>query len=179
MSQKIGENIGKNIVARLRLEEDGTLSNKRVEQYALLRAEEVLTVSAAWIVIMRSAAGNTPSSAYQANIHKSPAFKARLEALMAERAELEAQGVWGRLEWQNRQLYRKCAAMNDVKGMQAATDGLMRVAIEAEKKLAREVAAAADQEDGEKRGRGAPPVPTPLDSDSQQDYFAERLISRQ
>lgn len=155
-------NIAERIVARLRTEEDGSLSNQKVEQYALMRAEEVLTPWQTWVVTMSSGRGNTPSTGYQANVHKSPAFKRRLEALMEEKAQLQEGGVWGQLEWQARQLYRKCAAMNDPKGMQSATDTLFRVAMEAKKAAKAAEAPIEDEEQGEKRGRGAPAIETPL-----------------
>lgn len=169
--------VSERIVARLRLEEDGSLSNKRVEQYALLRSEEVMAQSAAWTVIMSSERGNLPSGGYQKNIHKSPAFKARLEGLMAEKAEFEDGGVWGRVEWQARQLYRKAAAMNDLGGMQKATDTLMQIAKRKDRPPERE---AANDGDEEKRGRGAPSIPVPEPEDeagnSGADYMRERLI---
>lgn len=152
------------IVARIRTEEDGALSNKRVEQYALLRAEEVVTINAAWLAVMaRGDRKKLPSYGYQGEVHKSPAFKRRLEELMAEKAQLEEAGVWGRIEWQARQLYRKCAAMNDVGGMQRATDTLLRVAQKTDKPVKEESPA----NDSVRRGPGAPPVevddPEPMD----------------
>lgn len=165
--------ISERIVARLQLEEDGALSNKRVEQYALLRVEEVIAPSAAWTIIMSSERGNLPSSGYQKNVHKSPAFKARLEALMAEKVEF-GDAVWGRLEWQARQVYRKAAAMNDLRAMQQATETLLRIALRNEKQKPDP-----DPEDeGEKRGRGAPSVPTPAPEDHVPNYRATKLLDR-
>lgn len=165
--------VGERIVARLRLTEDGSLSNKKAEQYALLRSEETVSVSAAWLIIMASAKGNLPSSNYQANIHKSPAFKVRLEALMTEKAELQGAGVWGQLEWQAKQLYRKCAALNDVPGMQRATDTLLKIAARNDKPEK----PAANEDGAARRGPGAPAVEVP-ESDPHDDSVTRRLLER-
>lgn len=166
--------IGERIVAKLRLTEDGSLSNKKVEQYALLRSEEVVAVTAAWTIIMTSANGNLPSSGYMVNVHKSPAFKARLEALMSEKAELQEKGgVWGQLEWQAKQLYRKCAALNDVGGMQRATDTLLKVAARTDRSEKPPA-----NEDGETRGPGAPPIEVPMPEDHVANYRVNKLLDR-
>lgn len=165
--------VGERIIARLRLEADGSLSNVRVEQYALLRAEEVVAPSAAWTIIMSSARGNLPSSSYQQNVHKSPAFKRRLEALMEEKAHL-GDSVWGQLEWQARQTYRKASALNDLRVMQSATDTLLKIALRNEKPEKPEKA-----DDGESpRGRGAPAIPIPLPTDNLPNYRADKLLGR-
>jgi len=163
--------VGDRIVARLRLTEDGSLSNKKVEQYALMRSEEVVAITAAWTIIMTSVNGNLPSSGYMVNVHKSPAFKARLEALMSEKAELQDKGVWGQLEWQAKQLYRKCAALNDVGGMQRATETLLKIAFRTDR-----LEKPAANEDSEGRGPGAPPIEVPLPEDHVANYRVNKLL---
>lgn len=161
------------IVARLRRGEEGELSNAKIEQYALMLAEEVVSPNAAWIICMSRAKGSVPSGVYRSKIHRSPAFRDRVEELMSEKAELETGGVWGRLEWQARQLYRKCAALNDVKGMQSATDTLLRIAMRGDKSKA---PVDGGEETGEPRGRGAPPAPTPLEN-ATISRMREKLVS--
>lgn len=165
--------ITERIVARLTRGAEGELSNPKVEQYALLRAEEVVTPSAAWTICMASEKGNLPSGSYQANIHKSPAFKARLDQLMSEKQRLEEDGVWGRLEWQARQLYRKAAAMNDLRGMQQATDTLLKIAQRNEKPPEKKP----EDETPKREGPGAPTIETPLET-AGDDFMARRLIER-
>lgn len=161
------------IVARLRLDDDGALSNKRVEQYALLRSEEVCSISAAWLTAMAGGERKKlPNGRYQGLIHSSPHFKYRLEQLMAEKAQLEEGGVWGRLEWQARQQYRWCAAMKNIEGMQRATDTLLKIALTTSKPKGD----APPETPGEKRGPGAPPVESPLPEDAEPDYHAQRLL---
>ena len=164
--------IQERVVARLRREEDGSLSNARIEQYALLRAEDVVTPAAAWTMIM--AAGDrkrAPSGTYQAKVHQSPAFKGRLEELVSEREQLQAQGPWGQLEWQTRQNYRRACAMNDVRAMTAATEMLFKIVSRNEKPVKPEKPEA---EEGEsERGRGAPPVEMPVQNHV--SHLRERL----
>lgn len=165
--------VGERIVARLRRLEDGSLSNQKVEQYAILLAENVVNKTAAISMTLATKGGNKPSSGYLANIHKSPAFKARLEELMEERAQLEVGGVWGRLEWQARQIYRKACAMNDLQGMQRATDTLYKIATRTDKPER----PADPANDGETvhRGPGAPAVEAPVE---EPDSIKARLIAR-
>lgn len=161
-------------VARLKAEEDGSLSNRKVERFALLLAEGICTEHAAWVVVMTNA-GKTklPSGGYLANIRKSPAFKRRVKELTDEREALQSQDdIWSQLEWQGRQLYRRGAAMDDAAMMMKGTDVLMKVAMKRDPPDRPEKPAG--------RGPGAPTVPTPEPADEKgatgADYMREKLI---
>lgn len=108
---------------KLRMNEDGSLSNAKAEQYAILRAEAVISDSAAWNIIF----GTPKSRGYRTKIHASAAFKRRLEFLVTEKATLEAQGDWGKHQWRFEQLYRKGAALNDTSLMLEAAKQLVKI----------------------------------------------------
>jgi hypothetical protein len=162
-------NIQERVIARLRRNEDGSLSNSRIEQYALLRSECVVTLSAAWVIIMGRASGS-----YRGNIHKSPAFKARLEELVAEREQLQEQGPWGQLEWQTRQNYRRAVAINDVRLMTASTEMLYKILSRGEKPPKAEKP---EEEAAVPRGPGAPVVEDPS-AVYKIDSMREQLLGR-
>jgi hypothetical protein len=166
-------NIPERVVAKLRRQEDGSLSNPKVEQYALLRSEgpTVISMTAAWTVIMRSGKGHLPSGQYQAKVHQSPAFKRRLEELMAEKEALEAEGALGALEWQFRQIYRRACAMNDLDKQLRSSDQLMKLLLRKEPK---EPAA---PKEPSARGRGAPTVEEAMPEVP--DQFSHRLLDIQ
>lgn len=163
---------------RVHRTEDGSLSNKRVERYCLMRAEEVIAPTAAWTVCMAGGAKTKlPSNTYKKKILALQCVKDRIEELMAEKQELQAQGVWGQLEWQCKQNYRRACANDDARLMHAATEMLYKLASRAEKPAAPPPAAEGD-EPAVKRGPGAPPVQIPREDDAGQTYFAERLLQR-
>lgn len=143
--------------ARIRLEEDGTLSNKRVEQYVLLRADEV-SADLAWRLTSPKKNSKSDGGNYRANVHKNKNFKERLEYLVDRRAELLAKGIWGQIQWQAEQMYATARATNDHALMTKATDMLLKVA---EKTTVPDDAPPAADKPEKGRGRGAPVADNP------------------
>lgn len=169
--------ISERIVARIRTNEDGSLSNPKVELYALLRAEQVVTPNAAWTIIMKSGKGHLPSGKYQASVHQSPAFKRRLEYLMEEKADLEAKAdIWADMEWQAKQSYRRACALNEPDKMMRATDQLMKIAMRGGRAPANGNEGGGEEKP--KGDRGAPAVPTPNPADLVPDFHAAKLLER-
>lgn len=170
------DEINEGVVARLKLEEDGSLSNKRVERYVCLLADGV-DEPTAWKATLpaksRSKKQGGDSWSYRKNIHRSPAFKARLERLMAEKAELTAEnnGIWGDLRWQAKQLYRMAVSSADLKAMESATRLLLQVATKGG--VGGETPAAAEPE----RGPGAPSVETPVQN-ANAEAMRQRMLDR-
>jgi hypothetical protein len=152
--------------ARLQLQEDGSLSNARAELYVLLRAEEVVSPTAAWAV--SGGTKRSPNTQYIRSIHSSPLFKDRLEALMTEKAKLLDEGVRGAIIWQARQIYRRACAKDDVAMMVKATEMLIRMD-------GRE--RADDEKDKPKRSVGAPLVEAPQ-PDDMDDVATRSLLNR-
>lgn len=138
------------ICARLKLNADGTLSNPKMEEFVILWASG-LTQHEAWIAIGKENKGGQGD--YRRQVVRNRFLQERLEMLVAEREELTAQGIWGRLEWQAGQNYRLACAKGDLAGMTKATELLMKVAERSE------TPAAAPAEKG--RGPGAPVVEPP------------------
>lgn len=175
------------IVARLKLKEDGSISNARVEQYALLLAEEVLPPTTAWIICMATrreakidpATGkkkrpSLPSNNYKRNIHQSPAFRIRCEQLFTEKYKLMEDGDVGQLIWQIKQNYRRAVARDDLRMMDKATDQLMRIVLPTLKP-----APADKPEGGVPRGKGAPSTDELHPEPEEEDVFGARLLQRQ
>lgn len=148
------------MASRLRIveeDEDRPLSNKRVEAYVLCRAEEVTSLDAAWIATGKGKA--KPRGLYIKNIHASPAFQERLKTLMDEKAELETKGVWGTLEWQAKQNYRRAAALGDLSKMMEATRDLLKIVLKG----------APIPDEKPKRPVGAPLVEVPMSEGTDED----------
>ena len=133
-------------------------------------------MTAAWTVVMRSGKGHLPSGRYQGNVHKSPAFKQRLEFLMSEKAAADAGDDWDQLKRQMKQAYRWAVAINDPEKMLRANDAMHKLLKDIDRRNG--PPPVANDESEEKRGRGAPTAPTPLAEDTSSDFFAERLVSR-
>lgn len=94
---------------------------------------------------------------------------------MDEKSKLGEAGVWGELEWQAKQQYRRCAAFDDLGGMQRATDTLLKIAQRNDRP-----APGAEQPEtaGVPRGRGAPPVEAPEGPTPRDEAITERLLAR-
>lgn len=161
--------------ASLRRLEGGAISNPRVERYALMRAEEVLTPHKCWVITHSSRAGNLPGGKRQKNVNSSAVFKARLEELMQEKTELEAGGTWGRMEWQARQAYRVAVAKDDLRLMMLATDQLYKIVNQGAKPPKVE---AENDDDGVKRPRGAPSIAVPDPADHVENYRVGKLLDK-
>lgn len=167
--------VSERIVDRMHITEDGSLSNKKIERFAIIMAEEVIAETAAWTIVMSSSKGNLPSHDYKRRIKKSPAFQARMETLMEEKARLQEDGsVWGQLEWQAKQGYRMAVARDDLSKMMQATEMLMKLAFRNEK------ASLPPKEESEKdsKGRGAPAVDMPLPADHVPNYRRAALVEK-
>lgn len=165
--------------AGLHLLDSGAISNSKVERYALMLADEILTPYKCWVITNSYKGGTLPSSKRQQNIHSSAIFKARVEELKMEKAALQEQGIWGELEWQARQNWRRAAALEDIQKQIAATNQLLQIALKGGKPAkvdAPEEEAA--NEPGEKRSRGAPVIESPVPAEIVPDFRLNKLLDR-
>lgn len=117
-------NTSEKLIAGLKIEEDGSLNNKRMEVYALMVADGVENCTA-WKTL--GAKTNGGSGNYRRNVEKSRAFKERVKTLTDEKAELEAKGPLGRLMWMANQIWYRSSARDDSQGMQRAADLMLKV----------------------------------------------------
>jgi hypothetical protein len=162
----------------LRQDETGAFTNSKVERFALMLADGILSPYKCFVITHSSRGGNLPGGKRQQNIMASPAFKARVEELRMERERLEGGDIWDQLEWQARQTYRRACALEDLSKQMAATELLMRVALRGGRAAKETKPEAEEGEEAPKRGRGAPSIETPEPADIIPNYRAARLIEK-
>lgn len=170
--------IKRKTVEKMHLLEDGAISNAKAERLALMMAEEVHPKSRAYVICFRRPGSkNVPSGQYGAQVMASPAFKARLETLMKEKADLMAEGELGELKWMARQNYRRAVAWDEPAKAIAATELLYKLYREGKPKLPPPEADGAEEAESS-RGRGAPLAPNPVPEDVVPDYRRNALLER-
>lgn len=103
--------------ARIRMLEDGSLSNRRAEQCALLMADG-LTQPQAWRLL--GGTNSEGSLKYRKKVFGHPVYKLRIENLMTEKAELDQDQHFGDVRWMANQLWRQAVATNDTNLMKEA-----------------------------------------------------------
>lgn len=164
------------IVARLRLAEDGSLSNPKAELYALTLADGVVSKTAAQQMCFQSEGGNLPSSQYLGKIQESPHFKIRVAELQKEKAELaDSEDLRKQMLWQVRQLWRRGCALGDARLMERATALLFDL----DKRVNPPPKPEKAPEEENPRGRGAPAVETPTEEGYTPGTAArDRLLTR-
>lgn len=162
------------IAGRLKLKDDGSISNANVEMFAMLLAEDVVGPTAAPIIIWKTKL----SGLYLAEIRRNQVFKDRVKTLTEERQALEGDGLHGQIEWQGRQIYRKGAALDDARLMVQGTNILLDLA----KLKQRQAGAKPDEseaEEGEvRRGPGAPAAPGPPEANYRAEGMRAQLAQR-
>lgn len=146
-----------NGIARLRRTEDGSVSAPKVELYCLMVADGV-SETASWSMTFAGPKGHLPSGTYLSRMKASPVVRARIAELIGERDRLMASGdMRDQMLWQANQLWRRGAAMNDVRLMERATTLLFDL----EKRI--NPAPKAEKPEPSERGRGAPTVEMPVE----------------
>lgn len=155
--------------ARVKMLDDGSIQNRRIEAVALFMADG-LTEQAAWT----HANGNNSkdgSRSYRRKIVGNPVFKLRIEDLMAEKTELEDDPVFGQAIWMANQVYRHAVVAGDVPGMERAA----KMRLDAAK--AKQTASAKPMPGTPPARPGAPVAENPQASQSAMQ-IRERLIGR-
>lgn len=141
---------------RFTADDQGALSNPKVERYALFLADDV-PASRAW-----GLAGYTDETGYakgwRRRVERDPVFQGRVRELMTERQDLEASASpFAQARWTASQLWRDARAQGDVKASEKAADLLFKIA-EREVDWARSTGAQPAAPASPSRGPGRPPV---------------------
>lgn len=113
------------VVPEAVLLDDGRLRTARHEQLAILLADD-LSPADAWKAVGGETRGN--SVKWRAKLVKTPNFIRRLAALRDEKAELEADKLYGEIAWQNKQLYRLALIKGDMRSLQSAVEMSLKIA---------------------------------------------------
>jgi hypothetical protein len=99
---------------RFHLTEEGAVSNSKVELYCLALADGVEGATAWKNAGYRNEGG---SLQYRRKVEATSEFKARMATLMAEKADLEKDPMFGEMKWMAAQLWRDARAKADSKAM--------------------------------------------------------------
>lgn len=110
---------------KFRLLEDGSISTKRIERYVLFQVDEVPAAKAWQLAGYRNEGG---SLVYRRKVEAMPEYRERLETLLAEKAELMKDEVWGEAKQMANQLWREARATNDPKMMVEAAKMRLNIA---------------------------------------------------
>jgi hypothetical protein len=162
----------------IRVGDGGAFTNHKIERFALMLVDGVLSPYKCFVITHASKGGNLPGGKRQQNIMADAAFKARVEELKMEKERLEAEGVWGTLEWQARQSYRRACALEDLPRQLAATEQLMKIALRGGRAPKEEKPEGDEADEAPKRGRGAPPIEVPKPEDHVPNYRANKLLEK-
>lgn len=108
---------GELVEAEATLLTDGRLRAPRQEHFALLLADEI-SMADAWKAVGGQTKGE--SIKYRAKVMRQPNFQKRVEALKAEKIELELDEIFGPVEWELRQAYRLALIQNDLRTLKEA-----------------------------------------------------------
>lgn len=104
--------------ARVVMDEDGSIKNRRIEGLALLMADG-LTQQQAW-TLTDGENSESGSRKYRNRITAHPVFKLRLENLMSERDKLYDDPLFGESLWMANQMYRHAVAIADMSMLERA-----------------------------------------------------------
>lgn len=156
---------------------DGSLSNSRVERFALFLADEV-PATKAWAL-----AGYTDVSGYakdwRKRVERDPVFQERVRGLMAEKAESEADpSPFAAARWTAKQLWRDARAVGDIRASEKAADLLFKIGDREVTWLQATGGAAAAPAVPSGRGPGRPPIEVPAAVEAAPSEIARRLLGR-
>ena len=109
----------------LRLNDEGCFHHDKAEYMLLMMADDVAPKHA-WVAV---GGKNTGYSFYDREaIVRNPLFRRRLEELLTEKADAEAEGPVGRVRWMASQVWRTARVKNDLPAMLKATDIMAKMA---------------------------------------------------
>lgn len=112
--------------SRFRVNEEGAITNAKVERYALMLADGVVP-NVAWRNV-GYALETGYAKDWRRRVDGSPVFKRRLAFLMAEKAETEASASpFAQARWAASQLWREARAKDDIRAAEKAADLLFKI----------------------------------------------------